>query len=308
MSAYSGSAYPPPPPVTNRSLSFRLVSRSYALVLADPTLVGLVLLSGLASCLAFASIAVPAWLWAHVDVTSVSVMHPVALVFYGAATWASAFVSVLGQGTVVAAGMARLDGEPITVRQALAVAWSRRGLLAAWALATTFVVILERCLSRFGLAGTLTRLVVGIGWALATMLVVPIMIADGPPLDNAVRDSARLVKDRLGLSVRTIVRFYTPWVVANILCLLVTAAGVIAFVNYRHEVPEWAVGGLILAVLGGLGFFLSIAVQTAAGAYLNTLLYRHAVGRPTPGVDAADLPALRPAGPFLPPGAPPYPV
>ncbi len=304
MSVYSGSAYPPPPPAGNRALSFRLVSRSYGLVLADPTLVGLVMLSGIASCLAFASVAVPAWLWGHVDLTA-SVTHPVSLALYGIATWASAFVGVLGQGTVVAAGTARLDGRPVTVRQALAVAWSRRGPLAVWALLTTVVVILERVLSRFGLAGAITRLVAEVGWALATMLVVPIVITDGAEPTTAIRESAGLVKNRLGLTVRTVVRFYTPWVVANIICLLVTAAGVIAFLSYRHDVPEWAAGGLVLAALGVLALFLSVAVQTAAVAYLNTLLYRHATGRPTPGVDASDLPALVPAHPTPPP---PYPV
>jgi hypothetical protein len=53
-------------------------------------------------------------------------------------------------------------------------------------------------------------------------------------------------------------------------------------------------------VLGVLGLFGAIAVQTAAGAFLDTLLYLHAMGLPAPGVDSRQLPAVS-TPPWTPP-------
>jgi Family of unknown function (DUF6159) len=282
---------PPPPAPPNKTTSALLIAKTYAMVVADPTMVGLVALSALASGLAFASIAVPAWLFGHITVDDVSPTAP-GFVLYAAAAWASAFVGILGSGTVVAAGLASLDGRSLTVREAFGVAWSRRRQLVAWALVATLFSLLERVFERFGLAGLILRLATDVAWALATLLVLPVILDQGAMPMEAVKVSARLVKERLGLTARTAVRFYLPWVIVTIVSLMVTVAGVFAFVHYRNDVPSWSAAGLIVAVLGALGVFGAIAVQTAAGAFLDTILYRHAMGLPVPGVDSHHLPAV----------------
>jgi hypothetical protein len=73
---------------------------------------------------------------------------------------------------------------------------------------------------------------------------------------------------------------------------LLTVGGIVAFLQYRHETPSWAIAGLLIAVVGVLLFFGTISVQNAADAYLNLLLYRHALGQPVPDVDVRDLPRL----------------
>ncbi len=290
-------AWTPPPAPRRNTTSTQLVAKTYARVLADPTMDGLVALSALASGLAFASIALTAWLFGHVDA-----LAPTATGFllYGAAAWASAFVGIPGSGTVVAAGLASLDGRTLTVREAFGVAWSRRRQLVAWALVATLFSLLERVFERFGLAGTVLRLTTDVAWALATMLALPVILDQGAMPMEAVKVSAGLVKERLGLTVRTAIRFYVPWVVVTIACVMVTAGGVFAFVYYRHDVPSWSAAGLIVAVLGVLGLLGAIAVQTAAGAFLDTILYRHAMGLPVPGVDSRQLPAVS-AAPWTPP-------
>jgi hypothetical protein len=274
-----------------------LVAQTYALVLADPAMVGLVALSALASGLAFAAVALPAWIFGHVslDVTSTSVTG---FVLFGVAAWASAFVGILGSATVVAAGLARLDGTPITAREAISVAWSRRRELLAWALVTTLVSLAERLLERFGLAGAVIRLATDVAWSLATMLALPVIIAEGAMPAEAITVSAKLVKKRLGLTVRTIVRFYTPWMIAVLASALLMVGGIVAFVSYRHDVPEWSAAGLIVAVASALGLFGAIAVLTAADAFLDTVLYRHAKGLPVSGIDSALLPAVADPSPF----------
>jgi ABC-type antimicrobial peptide transport system permease subunit len=100
----------------------------------------------------------------------------------------------------------------------------------------------------------------------------------------------------VGITVRTKIRFYLPWGVAGMVSALLTIGGIVVFLTYRHETPSWAVAGLLIAIIGVLLFFGSVSVQNAANAYLNLLLYRHALGQPIPDVDARDLPRL--------PGAP----
>jgi hypothetical protein len=266
-----------------------LVSRAYALVVADPTMLGVVFFGGPASTLVFAGIAVPVWLVGHVDLTPRTADLPTYVV-YGVAGWASAFVSLVFSGAVVAAGIARIEGRPLSTTQALAAAGRRWRQLAAWAAMTTLVSLFDLFTRKFGLAGAVARWFTEIAWDLATMLALPVILVEGEMPIDAIARSSSLVRKQLGITVRTKIRFYLPWMVATLISLLLAAGGVVAFLTYQHETPTWAAAGLILAVTGALMFFGSISVQNAADAYLNTLLYRHALGLPLPDVYAYDLP------------------
>jgi hypothetical protein len=297
MATYDATWRPPQPPARTGPVSAVLVAKSYQLVVADPTMLGVVFFGGLASALVFAGIAVPVWLWSHVDLTLSTATLPTYLV-YGVAGWASAFVGPVFSGAVVAAGVARLDGHPISTTQALTVAAGRWRPLAAWALTTTVVSLFDMATRRFGFVGAIARLITDVAWALATMLVLPVILVEGRMPVAAIRESAELVRGQLGITLRTKIRFYVPWLVASVISALLTVGGIVAFVRYQHETASWAAAGLIVAALGVLLFFGTISVQNAADAYLNTLLYRHALGQPVPDVDPRDLPRL--AGPAEP--------
>src|SRR5204862_2524608 len=113
------------PPPTSSAVSTQLVALVYAMVLEDTSMLGTVATGAVVSALVFAGFAVPAWLLGGVDLLTDS-FNPVTLLLYAVAGWASAFVTILFSGAVVAAGVARLDGHVITARTALGVAWSRR--------------------------------------------------------------------------------------------------------------------------------------------------------------------------------------
>ena len=53
--------------------------------------------------------------------------------------------------------------------------------------------------------------------------------------------------------------------------------------------------GALLLVAGAIGACFGIAVSAALSAYLESFLYRYAVGLPVPGVDLHLLPPRRPA-------------
>lgn len=286
------------PPPNSSTVSATLVRRAYGMVLEDASAVGIVAVGSAVSLVAFAGVAVPAWLLAGINVLPRHRFDPTSWAVLAVAGWATAFVSVIFNGAVVAAGVARLDGHPITVRQAVAVAWSRKRQLAAWAVLTTIVGMVVSLLNRFGLAGAVMRMVADLAWAVATMLVLPVIIVEGRMPREALTESVRLVKDQLMLTVRAKVRLYLPLMVATIVGMVVITIGVITFVTYRHETPEWSLMGLLIAAVGMLIVLVTACIQGAAEALLNTVLYRHAVGQALPGIDPRDLPRLAvPPGP-----------
>jgi hypothetical protein len=127
---------------------------------------------------------------------------------------------------------------------------SRRWPLAAWALVSAVVGVLLVLLSRAGIAGVVAQLAATIGWAAATMFAVSIVISQGTMPAGAVRQSARMVRANF-------------WTVA------------------RHWVACSALGA-------GALFFVGV-VSAGLAAYLNTILFRYAVGQPIPGVDSPRL-------------------
>ena len=270
-----------------------LVQAAYRLLLQDSSMIALLFAGGLASGATFALIALPAEL---VLGTSVSTSgSPVSIAVYAVALFASTFVSTFFTGAVVAAAMMRADGQDPDVRSAMAVAWSRRGPLLAWAGFATIVGLLLRMLERWGLAGALVRMLAGVAWTLATWFAVPIIIAEGTMPIETVQRSAQILKERFGTNVRATVRLGLQWVLAMIGLVLLAAFGALVLVTgtSRHQ-SAGVLLGVLIVVLAVVGLFLASAVWSAVGAYLRTMLYRYATGRPIPGIDPRVLPPLLP--------------
>lgn len=282
------------PKVKKYNPSPDLVRATYRLLLEDKAMLAVLAVGGLASSLVIAAILVPAWTIAHV---TPDLMHGglSGLLVYTAALWASSFITVLSTGVVVAAAHVQCDGGKADVRQAIAVAWSRRGPLAAWATVSTIIALLADLLQRFGAAGAIVRLLAGLTWAVATVFAIPILIAEGTGPFETARRSAGVVKRRFGTLVRSTVWMSAPWIVAGIVALLVTIVGIITFVEGLDGSPVAVVVGAVLMIGGGAGFFFCTTASAALSAYLDTLLYRHSTGQSVPGVDPWDMPEVLPS-------------
>lgn len=272
-----------------------LVASTYRLLMHDRWMVLLLLAGGLLSAVAFGAIAFPAWYFGHV----VPASHGHGLLgtlVWAVALWAASFVSVLTTGAVVAAALLRSEGRPVTAREALALAWSRRGPLAAWALLGTVVGLLMNLLERFGLAGVVVRLLAGVSWAVATVFAVPVLITEGTMPLATVRRSAGLVRDTFAVSVRSNVRLALPWTAAMVVAAVVlVGGGACLSIGLDAHRFDLVVDGGAAIVVGWVVLCVTGAVSTALSAYLSTLLFRYATGRPVPGLDPADLPPLRSA-------------
>ncbi len=269
-----------------------LVRTTYRLLLEDKAMVVVLVVGGLASALVVAAILVPAWTIAHIT-PDVRASGVAGLLVYAAVVWATSFVSALTTGVVVAAAQVRCEGGEADVRQAVAMAWSRRRPLAAWATVSTIVALISALLERVGAAGAILRFLAGLSWAVATVFAVPIVIAEGTGPVETARRSAGIVKNQFGTLVRSSVRLSVPWIVASIAAGMVTVGGIVAFViGIDDGSPAPVVFGAVLMLGGGAAFFFCSATSSALSAYLDTLLYRYSTGQPVPGVDPRDMPRV----------------
>ena len=268
------------------------MNAAYRLLLADKWVIGLLLVGGLATAAAVALIMVPAVMLGAF--TGGPVVLWSSALASACAVWAATSVMVLVSGIVVAAAMIRADGGVPTARAALAVAWSRRGPLAAWAIVSAVVGMLASVLDRFGIAGILARLAVGLGWAAATMFAVPLVMSDGTMPVATLRASAAMVRANFGTVARSQFRLAAPWTVAGIGAVLEAMIGVIVLLSSDGWMPGLLVG-VALTGMGALGFFFVVMTGAGVTAYLDTILYRYATGRPVPGIDPAYLPSAAPA-------------
>jgi hypothetical protein len=206
------------------------------------------------------------------------------------AGWLSAILTLALSGGIVAAISAEADGQPVTIGGAMRVVGRRWRELLAWAALRTVVSLLSELLDRFGLIGRIIDLVASIGFAIATIFVLPVIVISGATPGEAILTSSRMVKDTFGFTVRTNVRVLTPWLLVALLAFFVALIGFVVAVRFANDVPTWSAAGGILAAVGMLGVFVACGFQTAVSACVNTLVYRHGIGLPTPGVDQWSLP------------------
>lgn len=119
----------------------------------------------------------------------------IGFVFYFVTT----FIMIFFNSALVGAALIRLEGGDPTVADGLRIARERLGSILAWSLlAATVGMILKAARERAGWLGNIVIGMIGIGWNLATFLVVPVLVTrDLGPID-ALKESARLLKKTWG--------------------------------------------------------------------------------------------------------------
>ncbi|MGO9028388.1 MAG: DUF6159 family protein [Acidimicrobiales bacterium] len=192
---------------------------------------------------------------------------------------ASTFVGVYFNVALAFAANEQIEGRKITVRNALAMAWSRRRAVFSWALLSAVVgTIIQAIESRLGIFGRLLGVLGGLAWAVATFLVVPVLaFEDVGPID-ALKQSSHLIKTTFGTIARGALRFGMLFVGWILLAMAVIVAGVVTAVAGAPLI------GVPTAVLGVIGLFVISMYLAAAGMYMRTILYRYATHKPLPNL------------------------
>jgi len=198
-------------------------------------------------------------------------------------------VSVFFQVALVIGANHRADGDEPTTRECLREAWTFRGKILAWSVvAATVGFVLQVIHDKLGFLGPLLNFFGGLAWSIATFVVVPVLVTEDVGPVTAIKRSGRVLRDTWGTSLRTALRggvlAFGFWLVP----LFTLGIGVCMFFTGDGGVRVLGVG---LAVVSGLALVVVGSLVGAVGTYARALIYRYAVGLPTPGIEPRVLAA-----------------
>jgi hypothetical protein len=194
-------------------------------------------------------------------------------------------VMIFFNSALVGAALIRLRGGNPTIGDGLRVASRHVGSIIGYAaLSATLGVILRAIASRTGTLGRIVASLVGLGWNLATYLVVPVLVVEGlGPLD-AIKRSAALLKQTWGEQIAGSVGIGLLFGLAGVLVAVLGIAGIVLGVMTQFVVLAMAAAAIMILVL----LFLALLGSTL-GAIYTAALYRYAVTGETSGFFGREL-------------------
>jgi hypothetical protein len=191
--------------------------------------------------------------------------------------WGACFVTIFFNCALAACVQMDFAGEGATLGDGLRRAASRVRAILLWSLVSAtvgqFTKILE---SRAGWTGRLMMGIVGLGWGMATFLIVPVLVMEESGVMDSVRRSASLVRQTWGEQLVYGLAF--GW-----LGLLFAVPGIVLGALGANGYPIFIVPAI-------LWFATMIAAFTAASEIFTVALYRYATtGEAPSGYDAGTL-------------------
>ncbi len=251
----------------------QLLRASLGLFRQNRKMIWLPVLSGVASAVAFLAVSgVVAWPLLRAYGSS-----PWDILYFLPGIMASTFVGVYFNVALAFAADEQIEGRRIEVRQALAMAWSRRRVVFSWALLSAVVgTVIQAVERRLGVFGRLAGVLGGLAWAVATFLVVPVLAFEDVGPIEALKRSSHLIRTTFGTIARGALRFgmlFLGWI---LLALAVIVVGVAVSLSGAPLL------GVPIAAFGAIGLFVTFAYLAAAGMYMRTILYRFATHKPVP--------------------------
>lgn len=247
--------------------SWSLVKSSARIIQKDKELLLLPILSFLATLVVLASFALP--MLRVYDSFSPESRGLVFWVFGFLFYFSQYFVIFFFNTALVSAALERLKGGDPTLRSALSSATSLVvPLLGYAAIAATVGVILQAIQERAGFLGKIVGGLLGMGWTVATFLVVPVLVSRQMGPVEAVQESARLLKKTWGQNIAAHVGFGLVFGLASIAVTLVTVFLALLVVG-TSQTAALAVALVGLAVILGLGVY-----QAALKGVYQAALYQ----------------------------------
>jgi Family of unknown function (DUF6159) len=255
-------------------MTWNLVSQSFRLLRHDKKLLVFPILSAMGA----AALALPFLL-------ALFGMRPAGGLHWGSNTWllvflwycGASFITIFFNCALAACVQLRFAGQDPTLGDGLRRAASRVQSILLWSLVSATVGHIIRLVeARTGWTGRLIIGFFGLGWGMATYLVVPVLVMEEAGVMDSVRRSASLLRQTWGEQIISGLAF--GW-----LGLLFAVPGIVLGVLGANGYP-------IFIVPAVLWFATMLAAFTAASEIFTVALYRYATtGQPPSGYDAATL-------------------
>jgi hypothetical protein len=263
------------------SRSLDLARASFAVVRADKELMLLPVMSVFALLLIIGSLAVPLAMLGGFTAEAAGGDSPAAPVAALAFYVVTFFVAYFFNAALVGAAMIRMDGGNPTLGDGLRIAWARKGRILGYAIiAATVGLILRAMEEKVGWLGALVVKLIGAAWAVATFLVIPVLVTrDVGPL-AAVKESGALLRETWGENLIGNFGLGLVFAVAYLAWLL--ACGVAFYLAAQAGVPV-LMGAVVL--VGVVVLLVLSALQATMQGVYAAALYRHAThpGAAVPG-------------------------
>jgi len=259
--------------------SLELAKASWSVVRADKELLLLPVLSVAALILIVGSFVVPfAALGGFTAAASGGGIETGAMVVAFLFYVVSYFITLFFSTALVGAAMIRMDGGNPTLSDGLRIAWQRKGRIFGYAcIAATVGLLLRMIEERVGWIGRIVVKLIGVGWTLATFLVVPIIVTRDVGPVGAVKESADLLQRTWGENLIGNVGLGLAFGLAYIGLAIVAVLGVVLAGQTGNAL---VISTVIL--LGLLAFFTLAALHATMQGVYSAALYRFATDRATP--------------------------
>jgi hypothetical protein len=197
----------------------------------------------------------------------------------------SYFVAFFFNAALVGAALMRLDGGDPTVGDGLRIAGSKAWNILGYSLiAATIGMILRAIEERVGFIGRIIVGLIGIGWSLATFLVVPVLVARDVGPTEAIGESARLLRRAWG---ENIIGQGGLGLAFALIYLGIGATGAMLIVM-AVGANSWA-AAIVATVVMVLAILFAILVHSALSAIYSAALYRYAMGNDHTGAFSAPM-------------------
>ncbi len=282
MTSGTADGYGEPVRVQREPDSKPLVTLARRWVVRDPTISGVALLGGLVA----------------------GVISGVGLVLQGpegsdggdtlglALSRLTSMIVALFTAVALVVFVAQVEGRDVTSGSAWGLLRGRWVAVLAWLVTSSVLVIGVGgwALDLLGVGGSLLFLLGFVAWWLFTAYALPAVVLAGELPHRALATSVRLARDTFSFTIGANLRALFPWFAVAIVSFVLEVIGILAWDHYRGEVPTWSAAGLLVMLIGQLGFSLALALQSALSAMINLIVLRHDRGLRTPGLTPFQLP------------------
>ncbi|MGH8852543.1 MAG: DUF6159 family protein [Casimicrobiaceae bacterium] len=262
-----------------------LAAECWRLLMEDKSLLVFPLLSSVAMVLIVGSFALPllpAFGIAAGRAAPHAALSPLGFLGLFLFYWVQYSIVLFFNTALVEVAMRRFDGENAGVGDGLRRAAALLPVILAYALvAATVGTLLRAVAERVGILGRIVVGLVGVGWTVATALVVPVLAAENVGPVEAIGRSAELIKKAWGEDI--IGNAGIGLVFGAAIVLLAISGGVLVIAAFGNR--AWVLGIVLATALVLLVCLLGLAQATLQGIYAAAL-YRFATGDPaTGGID-----------------------